>query len=401
MKKLISYITTVILITTLLYGCNSAKVDPSAVNKELIKANNNFAFDLYRQLNNQDKSSNIFISPISISTALTMGFQGAKGTTRDEMAAVLGYKGMDILSLNESYKNLLLYLKNEDSSVNFNISNSIWIKQGESIKQDFIEVNKKIFDTEIKNLDFSKDTAADEINKWIENATQGKIDKMVSSPIDPDVLMYIINAIYFKSDWSVPFDDKRTFSTVFHNGAGTDSQVNMMSRYGEAEYGSGEDYKAVKRPYGSRKISMYFILPSEKSNINSLISSMNQDKWNDIKSGISKKEELLVQIPKFKIEYGIKELQESLSALGMKQCFTKDADFSGIHDNIYISKVLHKAVIQLDEKGSEAAAATVVEIKLTAVEQTESFVADRPFMFIIADDTTGSILFEGTFSNAS
>lgn len=224
---------------------------------------------------------------------------------------------------------------------------------------------------------------------------------MVSAPIDPDVLMYLINAIYFKSDWAVPFDEKSTFSTVFHNGSGTESQVSMMSRYGEAEYGSASDYKAVKLPYGKGKISMYCILPSEKSDINSLINSMNEDKWNEIKNGISKKKELLVQIPKFKIEYGIKDLKESLTALGMKQCFTTDADFSGIHDNIYISKVLHKAVIKVDEKGSEAAAATVVEIKLTAVQQTESFVADRPFLFIIADDTTGSILFEGTFSNAS
>lgn len=171
MNRLFSYIVTVFLSTTIFYGCNSAQVVPSAVNKELIRADNNFAFDLYRQLNNQDKDNNIFISPMSVSIALTMGFQGAKGSTREEMAAVLGYKDMDPSNLNESYKNLLWYIKNEDISVNLNINNSIWIRQGESIKQDYIELNKKIFDTEIKSLDFSKDTAADEINKWIENAT--------------------------------------------------------------------------------------------------------------------------------------------------------------------------------------------------------------------------------------
>jgi serpin B len=249
------------------------------------------------------------------------------------------------------------------------------------------------------SLDFLKSDAASTINKWISDATKKKIDKMVDSPISPDVVMYLINAIYFKGDWAVKFDAKDTVSAPFYSSDGSLDNAMMMKRAGKAEYGQGGDYKAVRLPYGKGKMSMYCILPDENTSAGDFISSLDNEKWKTIKSSIAEKEEVQLLLPRFKMDYGIKNLNESLTALGMGEAFTDVADFSGIRDNICISRVLHKAVIEVNEEGSEAAAATVVEMRETAAAEPLSFVADRPFVFVIADDETGSILFMGKLSN--
>lgn len=169
----------------------------------------------------------------------------------------------------------------------------------------------------------------------------------------------------------------------------------MMSRRGLVEYTSGDDYSAVRLPYGNGKTSMYCILPNDGININEFIKNMSLEKWNGIRKNISEVDEVVLQIPKFKLEYGIKNLNESLQSLGMGEAFSNQADFSGIREDIYISRVLHKAVIEVNEEGSEAAAATVVEMKDAAAAEPIAFIADKPFVFIIADDTTGTILFMG------
>jgi serine protease inhibitor len=155
------------------------------------------------------------------------------------------------------------------------------------------------------------------------------------------------------------------------------------------------DITAVRLPYGSGKISMYCILPEETVSINEFIASLDAEKWNIIKNSISEREQVQLQLPRFKLEYGIKNLNDSLTALGMGEAFTDTADFSGIREDICISRVLHKAVIEVNEEGSEAAAATVVEIRETAAVEPLAFIADRPFVFIISDDDTGTILFMG------
>jgi serine protease inhibitor len=369
------------------------------IGTNVVERNTQFAFTIFKQLNEEDKGKSIFISPLSISTALSMAYQGAGTTTKDAMAKALGYQGMDIGEVNKSYQNLLRYLRQADSKVELNISNSIWIRDGIQGKDDFLSVNKDIFNADANMLDFSKTSAADKINSWISDATKGKITKMIAPPIPEDAIMYLINAIYFKGDWKKQFEKKATFSTAFHTEDGKSDNIMMMSRNGKVEYGEVEGTKAVRLPYGKGKIAMYCILPDKGTSIDGFIQGMSFDKWTSIKESISKKEEVILQIPRFSLEYGIKELNESLSKLGMGEAFGDNADFSGIREDTSISRVLHKAMIEVNEGGSEAAAATVVEMRLTsAVIDPISFIADRPFVFVIADDETGSILFMGKLS---
>ena len=169
----------------------------------------------------------------------------------------------------------------------------------------------------------------------------------------------------------------------------------MMSRKGEVEYTKGDNYKAVRLPYGNGKTSMYCVLTDDGVNINEFIDNMSIEKWNEIRKNVAEVDEVVLQIPKFKLEYGIKNLNDSLQSIGLGEAFSDKADFSGIREGVYINRVLHKAVIEVNEEGSEAAAATVVEMKEVAARQPITFIADKPFMFIIADGTTGTILFMG------
>lgn len=372
-------------------GNTSKKLDP-----EFVKRNTEFAFKIFKQLNQEDKDNNIFISPISISTALAMTYQGAESTTKEAMAETLEYYDMDIDILNENFKGLLQGLDKLDKSIELNMANSIWLREGEPVNENFLSINKKFFKALIEELDFSKDNAADIINEWISHATNKKITEMIEPPISADTLMYLINAIYFKGEWAKKFDEKNTYSAPFHAEDGSTQDIMMMTLNDEIEYGKGKDFQVVRLPYGKGHVAMYCILPEEGMPINDFIESFDREKWDKIKSTIEEEDGVVVKLPRFKLEYGIKSLKDSLKALGMAEAFSEMADFSSIRNDVYIHDVFHKAVIEVNEEGSEAAAATVVEIRVTsAITEPIIFSADRPFIFIIADDQTNTILFIG------
>ncbi|WP_427340756.1 serpin family protein [Caloranaerobacter sp. DY30410] len=406
MKRVLSIIVCSVIIVYSLAGCSidisnwisnkDLSFDKEKIEKSVVEANTQFAFDIFKELNKEDKGKNIFISPFSISAALSMTYQGANGTTKEVMSNALRYKEIDINILNESYKNLLRYLKQVDSKIELDINNSIWIREGENIKEDFLSVNREVFDAYIAEIDFSKEDAADKINNWISDSTKGKIKKMITSPISSQVVMYLINAIYFKGEWTEKFDKRKTFNSKFYTNEGKTKDVMMMYRKGNVEYVQGDDYRAVRLPYGNGKTSMYCILPNEDISINQFIEDMTQDKWEEIRKSVSETKDVILQIPRFKIEYGIKKLNDSLAALGMGEAFSINADFSGIREGIFISRVLHKAVIEVNEEGSEAVGVTVEENTKSAImEKPITFIVNRPFVFIITDGETGTILFMG------
>ena len=375
----------------------------ASVDKNLIKANTRFGFNIFKELILEDKDENIFISPLSILLALAMTYNGAVGDTNLAMAEALQFKGFDLEELNTGFNDLLVSIKNADSDIDLAIANSIWYMLGDEIKEDFIERNKKYFDSEVNEINFYAPGAVDTINGWIEEATKGKIDKMISEiEIPEDVVMYLINAIYFKGNWTYPFDENLTSDDDFYLSDGTTKKVPMMSREENFGYYKGDNFSGIKLPYGQEKMSMYIILPDEDVSIDTIIESLNEDKWSKIKESFYDSKVHLV-MPRYKMEYGVKILNDVLINLGMGIAFDAGpADFSGIFyrepgDSPWISRVLHKAVIEVNEKGSEAAAATVVEIVESAmpVEEIVEFVVNKPFFFVIADDRTGSILFMG------
>lgn len=394
----------VILIVMLLLssaGCNaiSKKIeyDMSSIDAEVTGGNKEFAFNVFRELNKEEINNNIFISPFSLSTALSMTYNGAEGKTKEDMAKALSYADLDITAINTTYKNLLPYLSDIDNEVVLDISNSIWYRIGEPIRQEFITTNRDSFDAEISEIDFSQTDAVNKINSWIKDSTKGKIEKMLEPPIPSDVIMYLINAVYFKGNWTYEFDKENTYPGIFKNIDGEEEAVQMMSMNGTVEYGEDNDYKVIRLPYGNEKLYMYFILPEDVGDINALIENLNNEKFSEIRKSITEEEDVIVGIPRYKVEYGIKNLNDVLKKMGMTSAFEMDADFSKIREGLFISRVLHKAVIEVTEEGSEAAAVTVVEVMESSMEEPTTFVADRPFVFAIRDEDTGTVLFMGKY----
>jgi serpin B len=276
------------------------------ISTDVIEANTKFSMDIFRQLNKEDMEKNIFISPFSISTALTMTYQGAAAATKEVMAKTLGYTGLENTKLNESYKNLISYLNCADEKLELNISNSIWIQDGEEIRRDFIAVNKENYDAQVTMLDFDHYQAAEQINRWIFKATGEKISKMIDPPIPSDIVMYLINAVYFKGDWAEQFDGKNTFKTQFRAGNGSANEIMMMSRTGKVQYGEGDGFQAVRLPYGSGKTAMYCILPGETETINDFIARWDVRQWKAIRDSMAERSEVLLQLPRFDWNMGLK-----------------------------------------------------------------------------------------------
>lgn len=364
--------------------------------------NTQFAFDIFSRLNEKDIDKNIFISPLSISTALSMALQGAGTTTKEGMMQALKYEGMELDSVNKSYKSLLTGLGKADKGIQLDINNSIWVREGKKLKDEFINVNKDVFGARVSELDFSKPDAANKINDWVADSTKNKIKKIIEPPISADVSMYLINAVYFKGEWTEKFDKKRTFNKDFHSGNGETKEVMMMTKNCELEYGAKDDFRVVRLPYREEETSMYCVLPSENVSINDFIKSLDESKWKDIKNCISKVDDVQLNIPRFKLEYDVNNLKEVLASMGMQEAFEVNADFTGMGDGgLYISNVKHKAVVEVNEEGSEAAGVSGIAVNEACLkENPPSFIADRPFLFFITEDTTGTILFMGKMYDA-
>ncbi|MCD4670421.1 MAG: serpin family protein [Actinomycetia bacterium] len=365
------------------------------LDRSLVDANTRFAFNIFRELVIEDKDQNIFISPLSILLALAMTYNGAAEDTSLAMADAMEFSGMDLEELNQGFGDLMVSILNADSEVEMSIANSIWQRMDFDAKEDFIDINKKYYNSGVRKLDFSDPKAVDTINDWISDATKEKITEMLDET-PPTVVMYLINAIYFKGDWTYPFEEAATHDDDFYLEDGSTKKVPMMNIQEHFQYGRGDDYAVIRLPYGQEKFSMYIVLPDEGTAIDSIVGSLDEEKWNGITGSLSDSEVILA-MPKYKMEYGVKLLNDSLTDLGMGIAFGPGADFSGISEGIFISKVIHKAVIEVNEKGSEAAAATVVAMAESAMVADEmvEFIVNRPFIFTISDDRTGSILFMG------
>ena len=356
-------------------------------------ANQKFSWDLFKKLNAEDSSENIFISPYSISSALTMALNGAEGNNRAEMEKVLHYEGMSREQLNRGYAYETERLSSLDQKVTLQNANSIWIRDGFEIKKDFIDINRRYLSAEAQALDFDDPSSVEAINGWVSEKTNRLIPSVITPPIPREAIMYLINAIYFKGEWTTEFKPEDTQEKDFHALDGKTDKVSMMQRKGKIDYFSNGELQAVRLPYGNEKMSMVLVLPDKE--INQWIDGMNADKWKELVAGFHPVRDLELQVPKFKMEYGLKELNGVLTGLGMKEAFSDGADFSGIAENVCISRVLHKAVVDVNEQGTEAAAVTSVEMVLTSFQEPVAFIADRPFFFAIVDNEEGNLLFMG------
>lgn len=364
----------------------------------LVAANNEFGFDLFNQLCAQDNGKNTFFSPLSVATALAMTYIGAVGDTHLAMKRVLKYGEMNHAEINQSGSALMSKLKSSDPKVELLIANSLWARQGVEFNPLFMDRNRQFFGAEVAALDFSNPQSVKRINGWVSQNTKGKIPAIIEQ-IENDQVMFLINAVYFKGQWQKRFEKSLTLNRPFHLATGGTKQTPMMSQSGNYQYLRGENFQAISLPYGQGGTSLYLFLPDENSSLNDLLKDLSYQKWQQWMTSF-RDSPGDVKIPRFKMDYS-RELNNALRALGMGVAFERGkADFSGIREqkDLFISQVKHKAVIEMNEEGTEAAAATSVGISITSVrpvQQRFSFIADRPFLLAIRNQETGAILFTG------
>ncbi len=367
-------------------------------------SNAGFSFNIFKELVKEAGNKNIFFSPFSVSSALSMAYNGAEGSTKDAVARTLKFENMALKNINTEYLNLINNLEGADEKVEINIANSMWIsdKFESEVRQDFKNRVKDYYKSEAFIRNFGSYGTVDEINNWIKDKTKGKIDKMVGE-IKPLQVMFLINAIYFKGEWVKKFDEAATKKDDFFLSDGSIIKVNMMSTSGRFNYFEEEDFKAARFPYGKDRVAMYIFLPKENASLDSFIKTLNREKWDEYVNKFQPVYDLEVKLPKFKIEYGTKRLNGVLTKLGMGVAFSvNNANFKGISSRqIYIDYIDHKAVIEVDEEGTEAAAATVAGFKSRGMEISRpkpTFFVNKPFFFVIRDDMSGSILFMGVIT---
>ncbi|TCK98230.1 serpin B [Natranaerovirga hydrolytica] len=369
---------------------------------ELIDSMNAFAFDLFQELE-KEEDSNIFISPFSITTALTMLYNGTDTFTKEEMKEVLHYDSYELSEINEAYQKLIISLLRADADVELDIANSVWIKDDFKPREMFVEQLRQYYFSEVFNRDFSDSNTVDEINNWINDATNEMIPHMLDD-INPFTVMYLINAIYFKGDWTHPFEEADTKDESFHM---TDEiiDVPMMNQVETLDFFYNEDLIGVELPYGRQRMSMYGFVPRDQTNnIDGIIEKMDFNDFNTLFDEFKEVDNVEVKLPKFKVEYGVKELKDALTNLGMGSAFVDGADLTKIEENLYVGSVAHKAIIEVNEEGSEAAGATIIDIRLESYIEPDTtidpvFIADQPFLFVIRDNETGAILFMGKIND--
>ncbi len=341
------------------------------------------------------EKDNIMISPLSVSYALGMTYNGAAGTTLLAFNDVLHFGELTNQEVNESYKDLMDQLLHLDDQVEFSMANSIWYRLGFQVLSEFIKINKDYFDAEVREIDFGDPKTLEVINQWIEDKTNDKIQDMLDF-IPPNVAMYLINAIYFKATWKYEFDKEDTYKGDFNLASGNKEQVDYMQVTGDFIYTSNEDFTAVELPYGDSTFSMVVILPVPGKEVSELIANMDITHW-DSWFDNSRLMGVQVDLPKFKYEF--KELlNDPLKNLGLGMAFSAGADFTKINPagGLFISRVIHQTFIDVQEEGTEAAAATIVEIAyISGGGSPIYFKADKPFLYFIKENSTGVIVFIG------
>jgi serpin B len=378
----------------------SAETPPLADRAAMVEGNNAFAIDLYGQLRTQ--SGNLFFSPDSISTALAMTYAGARGDTATEMAKTLHFT-LPPQRLHPAMGGLLGDLNAPHDGYKLRMANALWAQQGYTFLDDFLKVTKSDYDAGLKQVDFkdAPETARLTINQWVEQQTDDKIkDLLQPGVLSSRTRLVLTNAIYFKGDWQTQFDKAQTRDEDFHLSAAQNVKAPMMHREGGFNYFDGGTFQILEIPYKSAELSMIVLLPNDVGGMFALEQSLTAPNTRQWLGQLRPVPKVIMTLPKFKMTQQF-ELQDTLGAMGMTLAFDAHADFSGMTGNreFSISAAIHKAYIDVNEEGTEAAAATAVVMRSMMARMQQPappvFRADHPFIFLIRDNRSGGILFMG------
>jgi len=372
-----------------------AKAVSPSTSERLVKGNSSFAVRMYNQLGATD--GNLFFSPYSISSALGMTYAGARGNTAREMKAALHFS-LDQDELNPAFKNLNreLAASARKTGQKLNIANGL-VLTGGNVSSQYKSILKKYYEAEI----FPGGLA--EINGWVKRKTEGKIDRILEQ-LSPNSVCVLLNAIYFKGVWESQFKKTATKDAPFNVSAGRQVTVPLMHQYGSFRFMAGEDFQAVSLPYKGNNLSMVVVLPNTADGLPALEKKMTDQSISEWLTGLDRQQpqKVYLYLPKFKLETGY-DLAAPCEKMGMKDAFTIGrADFSGMGwpvGDLWISQIKHKAVVEVNEEGTEAAAVTAVEMATKSVRNDPVFRADHPFLFLVRDNRSGAILFMGRMVN--
>jgi serine protease inhibitor len=384
---------------------------PSNEVASVVEANNMLAFDLYSKLVGEapNEDTNIFFSPFSISSAFAITYEGARGTTADEIQSVFHFPG-SMEAQRNGYKEVNSGINAGDPAYDLRVANALWAEETYPFLEDYIRAAEEYYSANTTNLDFINQPEQSRltINAWAEEKTNEKITNLIpEGVINPLTRLVITNAIYFKGTWVKQFDEEKTYETDFTTASGAKVPVRMMQRTDEDAifgYAETDTLQALRMPYeheSGKELSMMVLLPKQ-GDLHAVETALDAAMLKGLGDSMEL-QEVKVYFPRFKCETQY-SLSDTLRAMGMPTAFSGGAaDFSGMDGtkNLFISDVVHKAYVEVNEEGTEAAAATAVVMELSAIEEepVPVFRADHPFIFLIQDDDTGNILFIGSISN--
>ncbi|WP_284640043.1 serpin family protein [Paenibacillus silviterrae] len=402
--------TGAVLAFVLLAACTSPFSKPAVSYKErqllasaleppIVQASNSFGLRLHKQLSESKPETNVILSPVSLSTAMAMTYNGSEGETKAAMATFLGWQDLPLEQLNGGYKKLEALLREPGSRVKLNTANSLWLNNKWKFHDSFLDTVRSSYEAEVRSLDLQGKNAVGTINGWVNKKTNHRIPSLLTNPLPPEAVMVLVNAISFQGGWKHEFDPSLTREGVFKLAGGGEKKVPLMSLGQQLEYLETDEAEAVRLPYGDGQMAMLLIVPKEGVRLDAVQAKLRQDPtpWQQRYPAIPGD----LRLPKFKAEYGA-ELREELEAMGMKLPFDRTkADFSAMAPsppNLFIGQIVHKTFLEVNEKGTEAAAATAVLMEAGSAppKQRFSLTVDRPFFFAIEDRQTGAWLFMGS-----
>ncbi len=402
MKKVIAFVGSAVF-TLFLGRCINDGIAPSEgkpveLSPQIAARTTDFAFEFFKKVQaTQPATDNVFVSPLSLHMALGMLLNGAEGETAQQISKALKTEGVAQADLNQAYQALLEGLPRADPNVQLGLANSVWYRNTFQVEDNFLDVLKKSFKAQVAGLDFNDPNAKDKINAWASEQTKGKIKKVIDEVKQSDVF-FLMNALYFKGDWKYQFDPNKTSDAPFRLADDSEKRVKMMRVKESFKVTQRTEYAAVQLPYANGQFNLTLLIPNEQSSVEKVINGLDAATWNELQTTM-REQQVSVGLPRFTLDYEIK-LNAILKAMGMSQAFSDDARFGKISPTagLFVSFVKQNTYLGIDEKGTEAAAVTSIGVGVTSVGP-DPYVCDRPFVLLISENTSKTILFMGRIMN--
>ncbi|MBC6410840.1 MAG: serpin family protein [Ekhidna sp.] len=384
-KNIIITLSLLILIS---WGCEESSETQPGENASF------FDFELFKTIESNETKDNFMVSPLSIFLALSMAYNGAEGDTKEAFDQVLR-NDMPISVFNQDNQEMVSRLSSNTTESGFAIANSMWIHETLSVRDAFIRLNKDYYDSEVSSLDLRNPASVNVINKWVSDRTSGKVKDMLK---EINGVMLLVNTVYFNMQWEGGgFEIEKTRQAVFYKADGSELDVDMMSGEWSVPYLENDLFASIVLPYQGDEFSMVLVLPQEGKTVGDVVEDLAERDRNEWLEAFEDKV-VYVEMPKFKMKY-TQLLNEALIDMGLGIAFSGEftADFSGITGDrsLYISRVLHSTSIDVNETGTEAAASTVVEFDMVSISYQRILSLNRPFLFMVKENKTGTFLFMG------